>query len=192
MHGAHGEPAVFSRIMARNAGSDIDIKAQRIRDRDGAWYPVDGLTVTPNGLFYARMVGVKDPIKRAPGQLFFHQQRWILPKQGWVLNRFDFFADVPEPSDWYIEPELVTVSDDLWSVRDGYIDVEVWDGLRYHIDDADELAEGLTSGEITIDDAVAVLHALDRLVDALKSCGISGQTLLAEYAPDLPKPDEHR
>jgi predicted RNA-binding protein associated with RNAse of E/G family len=182
----------YARGVPRNAGSDLDIKNARVRDRDGLWYPVDNLTVTPAGLYYGRVVGLPEPINRAPGQLFFHQQRWILPAEGWVLNRFDFFADVPEPSDWYIEPELIAIGDGTWSIRDGYLDVEVWDGQRYHIDDADELASGLSSGEIAVADAVSVLLALDRLVDALKRLDCSGRALLAEYAPGLPAPDQHR
>jgi predicted RNA-binding protein associated with RNAse of E/G family len=176
--------------MARNAGSDIDTKTRCIRDRDGLWYSVDRMVIADSGLFYSRPLGSSEEQHRAPGQLFHYHQRWVLPKQGWVVNRMSFFPDVPDPLDWYIEPEIITVNRDIWFVRDAYLDVGVEEGLRYDVDDAHELAHGLRAGEISVEDAAAALEGLHELCVALKRLGCSGRALLQEYAVGLPAPDE--
>lgn len=169
--------------MPRNSGADIDITSQRVCDRDGRWYPLDRLAMAGSGLFYERPLGSRDPQDRLPEQLFFYHQPWILPDQGWVVNRMTFFADVPDPFDWYIEPYLISVDGDTWRIRDAYLDVEVYEGLRYHVDDAHELAHGLRAGEIPLEDAVTALEALHDLYGALKRLDFSGRALLEEFAP---------
>lgn len=176
--------------MMRHAGADIDTKTRRVRDRDGLWYPLDRMVVADGGLFYSRPIGSSAEQARVPGQLFHYHQRWVLPDQGWVVNRMSYFPDVPDPMDWYIEPEIIKVGGDVWRIRDSYLDVEVYDGLRYHVDDADELAHGLRDGDISVAEAATALEALHRLCVSLKRLDFSGRALLAAYAPGLPAPDE--
>ena len=71
-------------------------------------------------------------------------------------------------------------------MRDGYLDLEVWEGRRYHLQDAHELAEGLAAGEISVSETVHALDALGRLCEALKRADCSVRAVLAEYAPGLP------
>jgi predicted RNA-binding protein associated with RNAse of E/G family len=176
--------------MTRHAGADIDTITRRVRDRDGLWYPLDRMVVADGGLFYSRPIGSSAEQHRVPGQLFHFHQRWILPKQGWVVNRMSYFPDVPEPMDWYIEPEIITVNGDTWRIRDSYLDVEVYDGLRYCVDDAGELAQGLRDGDISVREAAKALEALDQLCVSLKRLDFSGRALLAAYAHGLPAADE--
>ncbi len=176
----------------RHRGSEIDVEAHTVRDRDGHTYPVDGLRIADSGVYYERPIGGREPSERTPGQLFYHQQRWILPAQGWVLNRFAFFPDFPRPVDWYIETEIITVDGPLWRIADGYLDVEVLDGVRYEVDDAHELAEGMLRGDISLTDAAVALTSLHELCQALERLDFSGAALLTEYAPGLPPPGDPR
>jgi len=178
--------------MPRNSGCTIDLAQRLVRDRDGCSYSVDGLVSTGGGLYYERPIGSRAPDERAAGQLFYFQQRWVLPAEGWVVNRFAFFADVPRPIDWYIETEIIDVSGSLWHVHDGYLDVDVFDGIRYEVEDAGELADGLLEGAISAGDAASALASLDRLCLALGRLNFSGAALLAEYAPELPAPGPAR
>lgn len=166
----------------------VDVAGRRVRDRDGAWYAVNPLVVAESGLYYERPIVSDDPIENAK-RLFEHQQRWILPGPGWVLNRFRFLPQVARPIDWYIEPEIVSVSDSLWTVRDGYLDVSVSEGVRYEVDDADELGQAILAGDIPLDEAAQALDALARLLRALERLEFSGRALLREFAPGLPGPE---
>lgn len=165
--------------MARNPGSVIDVTSRRVCDRDGRWHALDDLTLADGALYYARPI--------AGNALFSYHHRWLLPDQMWVVNRFAFHSHVPDPLDWYIETDLIDVAGPLWRVRDTYLDVEVYDGLRYELRDAGELAEGITSGEIPVTEAAAALDALDRLCAALHRHQFSGSALLAELVPNLPR-----
>ena len=164
--------------MPRNAGSEIDTAAGRMRDRDGQWHQLDRLTVGGHGLYWARPT---------PGNaLFSYCERWLLPDLGWAISRFAFHPHLPKQIDWYMETDLIQTAGPIWRQRDGYLDVGVYEGVRYELEDADELAEAIAAGEIPLAEALAALHALDQLCVALQRNGFSGRALLAEFAPDLP------
>ena len=165
--------------MPRNPGSDIDTASRRVRDRDGRWYPLDELLVAGESLYYARPVD--------DSEHFSYYWKWLLPIPGWVVSRARFHDHIVQPFDWYIETDFIDVEGPLWHVRDGYLDVELWEGRRYHVDDAHELANGLACGEITTAETAAALDALGRLCAALQRGGYSGRELLAEFAPGLPR-----
>lgn len=163
----------------RNAGKDIDIGRKVVRDRDGLWHPVDTMQVSGGVLYYARPV---------PAEHFNYHELWAFPEQDWVVSRLHFHPDAPDPIDWYIEPDLVDVTGDMWAIRDAYLDVCAFEGSHYRLEDAGELAEGLASGAITLPEAVRALEALDRLLAVLERNGNSGAALLRELAPGLPNP----
>jgi predicted RNA-binding protein associated with RNAse of E/G family len=164
--------------VARNRGSTVDTATERVRDRDGLWYPLDRLVIADRAVYYARPIDY-------PGHITYHE-RWLLAEQGWSLSRFVFTADAPYTIDWYIEPDIIEIEGHRWHVHDGYVDLEVHDGQRYRLDDADELADGLAAGEISLPEACEVLRALDRVCDALRDHDCSGAEILARYAPGLP------
>ncbi|MGH2586377.1 MAG: hypothetical protein ACRDJE_15800 [Dehalococcoidia bacterium] len=156
-------------------------------------------------LYYARPIGGADvDVWREHGsseeavaaflrqRIFEYHERWILADQGWSVSRFAFLPTAERPIDWYIETEIIAIDGDRWRIEDGYLDGEVHEGSRYHVDDAEELAEGLAAGAISVSDAVSALPSLGRLCEALRSNGCSGAALLAEFASQLPTPPEHR
>src|SRR5205823_972674 len=100
--------------------------------------------------------------------LFSRNEKWLLPGPGWVINRLAFLPHVPGPLDWYIEPDSVVVDGAVWRVRDAFLGLEVYEGIRYELRDADELADGLVAGEISRAEALTALHALNRLCHALR------------------------
>lgn len=164
--------------MPRNHGSLVDTVAHTVRDRNGVTYPVEDLRVIGDCLYYARPT---------PGNpLFFYQERWLLPEHGWVINRFDFHEHLRATAiDWYMETDRVEVDETRWQVSDGYLDLNVYEGSRYELEDAGELADGIHAGEIPLRDGLATLHALDALCQALRRHHFSGVALLYEYAPGL-------
>jgi uncharacterized protein len=166
--------------MPRNAGSTVDAAARTVRARDGVTYPLDDVVVAGDLVYLAR-----------PGtsEAFWYIESWLLPGQSWVVSRFAMYPDHPYAAlDWYIETDGIERDGDLWRVTDVFIDVDVYEGQRYHVDDADELGDALASGEITPAEAAAALRALDRLCDELRDNGCSGAALLRRHAPALPTP----
>jgi predicted RNA-binding protein associated with RNAse of E/G family len=165
--------------MPRNAGSTVDAAARTVRARDGVTYPLDDVVVAGDLVYLAR-----------PGtsEAFWYMERWTIPSQSWVVNRFAFNPHRTDAVDWYIEPDVIERDGDLWRITDAFIDVDVYEGQRYHVDDADELGDALASGEITPAEAAAALRALDRLCDELRDNGCSGAALLRRHAPALPTP----
>jgi predicted RNA-binding protein associated with RNAse of E/G family len=163
--------------MPRNGGAVVDTEMRQVCDRNALWYPLDELVVDGGTLYYAR------PIEG--NALFSYHWRWLLPEQAWVINRFRFHAHVLDPMDWYIETDLIDVDGPLWRVRDGYLDIEVFEGVRYELRDADELAEGLATGDIPLAETIIALESLNRLCVALRRHRFSGWSLLEEFAPGL-------
>jgi len=171
------ERSVGGQIL-RNPGSIIDVEGKRVFDRDRVWHPAERLEVAGGALYYVRPT---------PGQDHFRAyERWLLPAQMWCVARFDFHDHFTDRVDWYIEMDFIEVEGGIWRVRDGYLDVAVWEGSRYEVWDADELAEGMLAGEISVEEVARALDSLNRLSLALKRNGYSGAALLAEYAAGLP------
>ena len=162
----------------RNPGLSVDLATKLVRDRDGGWYPLDDLIVSGDALYYARPVD--DSLH------FSYYERWLVPARSLVFSRPRFHPHIEAAFDWYIETDFTSIDGQCWQVRDGYLDLEVWEGRRYHLQDAHELAEGLAAGEISVSETVHALDALGRLCEALKRTDCSVRAVLAEYAPRLP------
>ena len=163
--------------MTRNAGSVVDVEARTVRERDRVVYPLERLQISPAGIYHGR------PVEGGP---FRYKERWLLPAKGWCVNRFsDHVGRVPEWH-WYIEPEIIEVSGDRWTIRDAFIDFYVFEGLRYELEDIDEFAQGIAEGELPPHEALAILHATNSLITSLRDNGFSGAALLRDFAPGLP------
>jgi hypothetical protein len=162
----------------RHRGADVDVATRRVYDRDGEWYPVERLEVAGTTLYYARPVEY---------HAFDYHERWLLPEQGWSVSRIRWRPNWHENFDWYIETEVMAVDGDCWSIRDGFLDLMVWEGQGWRLDDADELGEGMMAGSISIQEAAQVLRSLDRLCDELHENGNSGIALLERFAAGLPR-----
>jgi predicted RNA-binding protein associated with RNAse of E/G family len=168
--------------MALHQGLLVDLAARTHRDRQGRVHPLHDLAQRDGALYIAGTL---------PGNPRFRTfQRWVLAAEGWVVGRFEVHpGQRPMAEDWYIDVDAVSVDGDLWRVEDRLLDVSVFEGQRYTVDDADELADCLADGLITPADAIAALRSLQALCRALERLNYSGAALLAEYAPGLPIPD---
>jgi predicted RNA-binding protein associated with RNAse of E/G family len=164
--------------MPRNGGALIDAAAATVRERNGAVCALDRLEVAGDRLYYGRPTPDID--------LFSYHERWLLPDRGWVVNRFVFRRPDASDMSWYMETDRIEVNGPLWSVHDGYLDLAVYEGARYELHDAHELADGIAAAEIPLDEALNALRSLNDLCLALRRHGFSGRSLLEEYAPGLP------
>lgn len=95
-----------------------------------------------------------------------HPKLWcreshVLPTLGIEISRFGYReAYQPEnPFDYYVDIVSVPERGDLWTVRDFYLDVLVYDGERVKILDTDEYLAAIQAEHLTADEAV---HALTR------------------------------
>jgi predicted RNA-binding protein associated with RNAse of E/G family len=166
--------------MARRHVTSIRIAEQTEADRDGVDCPIDRIVVGNGRLYYARQLAGHRDIR--------WRERWLLPEQGWVLNRFHLHATaVPTGFDWYIDIDHVQPEGDTWRIDDRFLDLVVIEGSGYELRDADELADGIKAKAISEHETVATLRSLHALVTALRRLQFSGAALLAEYAPELPQ-----
>src|SRR5690348_9145504 len=126
--------------MAMHQGIAVDVRARTHRDRQGRVTPVDALVLGNGALYVAGQL---------PGNPRFRAfQRWLLPVEGWVVGVFHAHpGQRPMAEDWYIDVDEIVVTGDIWHAQDRLLDVSVFEGRRYSVDDADELAESIEQGE---------------------------------------------
>lgn len=142
-------------------------------------FALDRVSVVQGRLFYARPISASATIS--------YQETWLIPDQNWAITRFTFHEHLRgAPFDWKMEPDSIQVDGAQWRVSDRYLDLVVYDGVRCTLEDADELADALSAGEITLAAGSQALRTLDSLCKALHRLGYAGQALLNEYAPGLP------
>jgi predicted RNA-binding protein associated with RNAse of E/G family len=166
--------------MPRNQGSVVDTTTRRLRERNGLWYPLEQVTIADGQLYWGRPT--------PESEWAAYQERWLLPTPGWTIDRFVFRPEhrARFDWDWRIETDRIAVTGSRWSVHDTYLDVTVYEGIRYDVDDADELADGVVQSKIPLAEALDALHALSRLCTALRRHRCSVTAILREYAPKLP------
>lgn len=165
--------------MALHHGILVDVRARTHRDRHGRVSPLDALVQNSGALYIA------GPLPGNPR--FRAYQRWLLPTEGWVVGRFAAHpGQRPMAEDWYIDLDAISVSGDVWRVEDRLLDMAVFEGRRYEVLDADELADCIEHGLLPPAAGLAALRSLHRLCRALEQLAFSGAALLAEYAPGLP------
>lgn len=167
--------------MSRHLGMLFDLGTNSCRDRAGNTAPMDAVVRVGAALYVAGRF-VRD-------HRFAAYQQWIMPGQGWVVGRFVARPGMPPMRmDWYVDLDAVTVRGDVWHVEDRLLDLCIFEGQRYEVQDADELADCLADGTIAPAEAIAALRSLDALCRALERLRFSGVALLAEFAPGLPVP----
>ncbi|MGA7672061.1 MAG: hypothetical protein WBW04_16660 [Nitrolancea sp.] len=148
---------------------------------NGTYGPIalNRLNVSADVLYYAGRI--------APGGNSYQQETWILASQGWSVTRFRNDGNGPTPAfDWKLEPDWAEKHDRHWQIRDGYLDLVLFEGTRYYLEDADEFADALTDGRLTLNEGTNVLRSLNELCLALTRHDYSAASLLEEYAPGLP------
>jgi uncharacterized protein len=175
------ETAKTRELMALHQGLLVDVRARTHRDRQGRVSLLDDLVLAGDTLFIAGTL--------TANPRFRSFQRWLIPAQHWVVGRFEAHPGQRQMAeDWYIDVDAISVDGHIWRAEDRLLDVGVYEGARYTVDDADELADCIERGLTSPADAVAALRSLHRLCRALERLDFSGAALLAEYAPGLPIP----
>lgn len=166
--------------MTRHPGHVFDINARTVRGRDGITvYPLESLVVAGDALYAAYFPTEHPRIERL--------EQWLLAGQGWNFNRFTVRpSQKPPVHDWYIDIDQTERTGNRWWQRDCLLDVSVHEGRFYVVEDADELADALEAGEISLQEANAALRALQQLCHALPLHGLSGAAVLSAFAPGLP------
>jgi hypothetical protein len=141
---------------------------------------LDRVEVANGNLYCARHVDDEET--------FTYRETWIIPDKCWTLSRFTFREDFrPDLDFWKIEPDPAVLDGLVWRVADGFLDINLFEGSHYHLEDADEFADALATGELSSSAAVEILNALDALCRELLANGYSGEKILSRYAPGLPQ-----
>lgn len=162
-------------------GYRVDTNARTVGGLHGPQFALDQLEYAGSTLFYARSI---------PDDRFItYQKTWLIADQNWAVTRFTFHEHLRARAiDWKIEPDPISIDGAVWHVTDGFIDLDVYEGTHYELEDADELAEALLGGTIAIVDTARALHALDAVCKELHTSGYSVTELLRRFAPQLPRP----
>ena len=157
----------------------VDVAARTHRGRRGVVSLLDDLVLGEGGLYFSG---------HFPDNARFKTfERWALPAQGWVIGRFGVHpGQRPMAEDWYVDLDAISIEGHLWRIEDRLLDLGIFEGRFYRVEDLDELADSLERGEVNAAEAAAALRSLDALCRALHRLDFSGARLLGEYAPGLP------
>ncbi len=102
----------------------------------------------------------------------------VLPELGLRVVRLEYRKDhAPDDSDYYVDIVRVAEQGERWVVRDLYLDVLVFDGVKTKILDTDEYLEALAEGHMDAAEASDALLNLHSFIDGLARHGHS----LARY-----------
>jgi predicted RNA-binding protein associated with RNAse of E/G family len=166
--------------MPQHLGALIDAANGTVRGRRGQIHRTDALEIA-HGCLYCSVSYPDNP-------RVTRHERWLLPREQWVINRFTVKRpDLDFREDWYLELDAISIDGDSWRVEDRLLDLGVWEGVRYEVQDVDELVEEMERGLLAIDVGLGVLRAFHRLCKELEKNGFSVDTLLRDFAPGLPR-----
>ena len=96
---------------------------------------------------------------------------------GIQLCRYDFHGE--RVHDYYIDIATITCQGDVWTVRDHYLDLLVWDGLCAEIADTDELNAALQAGFIGQAEFARAISAAHGVLNGLARHGYDVRAWLA-------------
>lgn len=169
--------------MLRHPPARIHVDERVLHDRLGRTVPALDLAIAGNAMYFRT-----EPWHHADPTVesrIRQHERWALPDLQLFVHRFTLL-DGTMPYDWYVDLDRITVSGGIWTIEDQLLDVEIYEGRRYLVRDADELAEALENGAMSPAEATAALRSLHALAGILTDNGFSGAALLAKFAPGLP------
>lgn len=110
----------------------------------------------------------------------------VLPELGIRVVRFEHRTALPPGDyDYYVDIVRVSEQGERWVVRDLYLDVLVFDGVRTKILDTDEYLEARAEGHMDADEADDALLNLHAFIDGLARCGHSLARYLASQGVSL-------
>lgn len=137
--------------------------------------PVEVYREHANGLYVARPF-IAHPRIRA-------WQAHLLPQLGVQLCRYDFHGE--REHDYYLDIASITREGPVWSVRDHYLDLIVWDGLSAEIVDTDELLAAHAAGLISTPEMHAAVEGAHRVLHGLAQSRYSVADWLAAQGLQL-------
>jgi predicted RNA-binding protein associated with RNAse of E/G family len=170
--------------LPRSLGSVVNVIERTVRYKDGQIYRLDDFELSDQGLYYRR--------PEVNSAKVTSHECWLIPSLNMSLSRWDWRTGFDGHFEWYIEPDLVIVVGGEVRVLDGFIDVEVYEGVRYEVDDIDEFTEALGSGELPLSEGLEVLTSFHRISKELRQNGFVGAELLSRLAPGLPRQPQSR
>ncbi|ADV67066.1 DUF402 domain-containing protein [Deinococcus maricopensis] len=130
---------------------------------------------TPGGLYVAR------PFMNHPR--IRHWQAHLLPDLGVQVCRYDFHGE--REHDYYLDVATITRDGHVWTVRDYYLDITVWDGLAANILDTDELNAAHDEGLLGAREYAQAVGSAHRTLNALAAHGYRVNDWLAGHGLTL-------
>ncbi len=101
-----------------------------------------------------------------------YRESHVLPRLGLKISRLGYRNRAErEGFDYYADIISVPEQGDLWTVRDLYLDVHVYDSNRVEILDTDEYLAAIQEGHLTAAEAAHALTALHAFVNVLARRG---------------------
>lgn len=129
-----------------------------------------------HGLFVAR------PFVAHPRIAYWEAH--LLPELGVQLARYTLQGGRRD-HDYYLDIADVTRDGDVWSVRDLYLDVVVWEGRRAEVLDTDELLAARAEGFIGEGEALAAVERAHAVLNGLSAHEYRVDAWLAEHGVAL-------
>jgi|GEM_PF-296121 len=102
---------------------------------------------------------------------------------GLQLCRYDFHGE--RAHDFYIDVASISREGDVWTVRDHYLDLLVWDGLCAEIADTDELNAALAAGFVGAQEYAAAVAGAHAVLNGLARHGYDVKVWLASHGLSL-------
>lgn len=114
-------------------------------------------------------------------------QGQVLPDLGVQVARFDYLEPKrPHANfDYYVDIVRVVEQGERWVVRDLYLDVIVFEGVRAVILDTDEYLAAITEGHLGAEEATYALNTAHTLLNGLANHGYSLQAWLGAQGVSL-------
>lgn len=152
--------------------------SRTVLETNGVVYHLDRLKVTDSALYYG--------CSFQPGERFMiFVERWLLPSPMWTISRFTMPSHTGRFwCDWYVDFDRIVVDAESWNCYNCLLDAGIHEGVGYEVEDADELAEAIQSGSVSIADASAALRSLGLLGQELRALRFSGMALLKKHGID--------
>lgn len=122
---------------------------------------------TPNMLCYCVELYDHPEVSSVKGQ--------VLPDLGVHVARFDYLEPKPPHAnfDFYVDIVRVAEQGNRWVVRDLYLDVVVYEGVRAEVLDTDEYLEAVQEGHLGTEEAHYALTHAHALLNGLAQHGYS-------------------
>ena len=102
---------------------------------------------------------------------------------GVQVCRYDFHGE--RAHDYYLDVATITRQGEVWTVRDHYLDLLVWDGLCAEIADTEELNAALAAGYIGQEEFASAVAAAHGVLNGLARTGYDLKLWLAGQGIEL-------